>query len=114
VFSFSQQTLHNIFETAPETWDGGPYDEKSDVFSFAVILWQLFGTKAQNEIDSTEYQDSGDPTTVDLNTSEDEGEYEYLKENGRYVPPPQQREIIRKVPLSVRCSIIIAVFNFLF
>jgi hypothetical protein len=101
VFTFSQQNLHNIVETAPETWNGGHYDEKSDVFSFAVILWRLFGAKAQNEIDSTKPQDSGDNAAVDLKTSEDEREYEYLKENGRYVPPPQQREIIRKVLLPV-------------
>lgn len=39
----------NIIETAPETWgdcynirESTFYDEKSDVFSYAIILWRLF------------------------------------------------------------------------
>jgi hypothetical protein len=42
------QTLFNITETAPETWGEGFYDEKSDIFSFAIVLWRLFGTKSSN------------------------------------------------------------------
>jgi hypothetical protein len=78
-------------ETAPETWEGDPYDEKSDVFSYAIILWRLFGTKAQNGALIASPNDEDDI---------DESEHEYLKENGKYLPPPKQREIIRKVPLS--------------
>jgi hypothetical protein len=41
--------LGNLIETAPETWGdegtvkGAMYDEWSDVFSFIIILWRLFG-----------------------------------------------------------------------
>jgi hypothetical protein len=41
--------LGNLIETAPETWGdegavkGAMYDERYDVFSFAMILWRLFG-----------------------------------------------------------------------
>eukprot|EP00026_Physarum_polycephalum_P002251 Phypoly_transcript_02256.p1 GENE.Phypoly_transcript_02256~~Phypoly_transcript_02256.p1 ORF type:complete len:947 (+),score=114.19 Phypoly_transcript_02256:323-2842(+) len=48
VFPFSVKVLGNIAETAPETWGdegmtkGATYDERSDVFSFAILLWRLF------------------------------------------------------------------------
>lgn len=90
MFPFSQQTLHNTLETAPETWEGGLYDEKSDVFSFAMILWRLFATKFQNE---DNYVPQGDGDAEDI----DETDFEYLKENGRFFPPPKQREAIRQV-----------------
>ncbi len=81
MFPFSSLTLHNITETAPETWEGGYYDEKSDVFSFSVILWRLFSSEDNHGLSTLE-----DP-------------YEFLKENGKPMPPPKQREVIRKVPL---------------
>ena len=41
--------LNNFCETAPETWGdlynlcgSASYDEKADVFSYAIILWRLF------------------------------------------------------------------------
>ena len=41
--------LNNFNETAPETWGdfynlkgSTSYDEKSDIFSFSIILWRLF------------------------------------------------------------------------
>jgi hypothetical protein len=81
VFPFSQRTLHNFIETAPETWgDTSFYDEKSDVFSFAVILWRLFGSKSHYE-----------------QTVQEDEEYTFLQVNGRFAPPPKQREIIIKV-----------------
>lgn len=87
VFPFSQQTLHNITETAPETWDAnGFYDEKSDLFSFAVILWRVFGSKSQ-------YTERKDDSPDD----DGDDEYAFLRENGRPLPPPRQREIIKKV-----------------
>ena len=86
MFPFGQQELHNITETAPETWgDVGFYDERSDIFSFAVILWRLFGS-------STLY-------TENYNASESE-DYAFVMENGRMFPPPRIREVIRKVCLS--------------
>lgn len=40
--------LNNFVETAPETWgdmhnlcNTAVYDEKADIFSFAIILWRL-------------------------------------------------------------------------
>lgn len=73
VFPFSRQVLQNITETAPETWTGSHYDEKSDIFSFAIILWRLFGSAGQ------------------------ETEYHFLQQDGRFLPPPKQRELIQKV-----------------
>jgi hypothetical protein len=49
IFPFSNQILGNLIETAPETWGdeghtkGAMYDERSDVFSYAIILWRIFG-----------------------------------------------------------------------
>lgn len=49
VSPFCNNILGNIEETAPETWGDSFilrstvfYDEKSDVFSFSMILWRLF------------------------------------------------------------------------
>jgi hypothetical protein len=95
VFPFSQQTLHNIMETAPETWEGGNYDEQSDVFSFAIILWRLFGSKAQNETNNQPESES--PDTTMPGDDIDKTECAYLKEGGRFFPPPKQRSEIRKV-----------------
>ena len=81
-------------ETAPETWEGGHYDERSDLFSFGVILWRLFGTNAQNQPPNPL---GGGPVLVSAVDDIDEIEIEYLRQNGRDVPPPQQREAIRKV-----------------
>eukprot|EP00026_Physarum_polycephalum_P000182 Phypoly_transcript_00182.p1 GENE.Phypoly_transcript_00182~~Phypoly_transcript_00182.p1 ORF type:complete len:2033 (+),score=208.26 Phypoly_transcript_00182:30-6101(+) len=100
LFPFSQQTLHNIMETAPETWEGNSYDEKSDVFSFAIILWRLFGSKAQNGA-LVESQVQGEDEI-------DESEHEYLKKHGKFFPPPKQRDVIRKggrPPIHCDCPI---------
>jgi hypothetical protein len=101
VFPFSQQSLHNITETAPETWDGGFYDEMSDVFSFAIILWRLFGSKKQNKGYQEEKRETkrAEPTDHESTKGEDDGgdEYAFLQENGKFLPPPRQREAIRKV-----------------
>jgi hypothetical protein len=51
---FSKQPLLNLIETAPETWGESFYTENSDVFSFAIILWNLFGAKLQYEINQGE------------------------------------------------------------
>eukprot|EP00026_Physarum_polycephalum_P000536 Phypoly_transcript_00537.p1 GENE.Phypoly_transcript_00537~~Phypoly_transcript_00537.p1 ORF type:complete len:1451 (+),score=177.67 Phypoly_transcript_00537:50-4354(+) len=56
---FSVQILGNLVETAPETWGdegltkGAMYDERSDVFSYAIILWRLFGSNLPEPIDSS-------------------------------------------------------------
>jgi hypothetical protein len=75
----------NLLENAPEIFgdpDSGFYDEKSDIFSFAMVLYQLFGS-------STLYQD---------NTNDSEGEdYADFMENGRLLPPRQIIEAIRNV-----------------
>lgn len=49
VSPFCVQILANTEETAPETWgdyyslrNTVRYDEKSDIFSYAIILWRLF------------------------------------------------------------------------
>lgn len=49
VSPFCVNILGNFEETAPETWgdyfnlrNAVSYDEKSDIFSFAIILWRLF------------------------------------------------------------------------
>lgn len=81
MFPYSNKTLYNLLETAPETWDGGNYDEKADVFSFSIILWRLFGSSSQ-------YCASHE----DLDR-----EFWYLQKNGKFIPPPKQREVIRKV-----------------
>lgn len=101
VFPFSQHTLHNILETAPETWEGESYDEKSDVFSFAMILWRLFATKFQNEDSCLPQGDDPDDNVEDI----DDSEYAYLQENGKFFPPPKQRETIRNV-LVIYCYLI--------
>ncbi len=73
LFPHAVKPLESITETAPETWDGGNYDEKSDVYSFSIILWRLFGS---------------DPTR---------DHFEFLKENGRLGPGLRQQQLIRKV-----------------
>ena len=90
MFQFSKQELHNITETAPETWvDSCFYNEKSDVFSFAVILWRLFGDKLQ-------YKRA---RQLAVTKEEEDEQFDFLKIEGRFGPQPQQREIIRKVNL---------------
>lgn len=173
MFPFSQLALYNIMETAPETWEGGVYDEKSDVFSYAIILWRLFGSIIQNkgrvlsqEVINTNNNNNNNGRgkkgrgvrgsaakplgrvrgsiflemenakrqsvenakrysrfVVNYNTAKKSGagaaaveeelkqleekknaedddivdEFKYLKEDGKYLPPPLQREAIRKV-----------------
>ena len=92
IFQLSHQELHNLTETAPETWaDSCHYDEKSDVFSFAVILWRLFGSKLQGK--------KARKLTVTEEEEEADEELDFLKVKGRLGPVSQQREIIRKVRL---------------
>lgn len=154
-------------ETAPETWEGGVYDEKSDVFSYAIILWRLFGSIAQNKgrVKSAEEKaeiklgSRGSVTkplgrvrgSIFLEMQEakreskreskrlskfvanytvkkksgvngaagEDGdfvdEFSYLKEQGKYLPPPLQREAIRKVLLInyIFVYIVILIINFL-
>jgi len=69
------------------------YDEKSDVFSFAVILWRLFGSRAQYDPPAA----NGKGTAGEKINDEDDEEFDYLKVDGKHVPPPKQREMIRKV-----------------
>lgn len=84
VFPVLQHRLYSITETAPETWgDVCFYDEKSDVFSFAVVLWRLFGSKLRY---------------MQTYTQEDEDdEFSFLKYNGKFGTHLKQREIIRNV-----------------
>jgi hypothetical protein len=77
------------------------YDEKSDIFSFAVILWRLFGSRAQYEpqhangvAENGKKTDKGAPSSLN---DEDDEEFDFLKVDGKHVPPPKQRELIRKV-----------------
>ena len=111
MFAFAQLPLHNINETAPETWDGGLYNEKSDVFSFGMMLWRLFGSARQNR--KTSILDPlpaprpplyrQDPfAAIPPMNDEEEVEFDHLKVNGRSVHPVNQRAIIRKV-LSRSC-----------
>ena len=79
MYEKSKKVLHNFSETAPETWDGGIYDEKSDVFSFAVIMWRLFASSQQCDNE---------------NNTDD---YAFLKKDGKWLPTPVQREVIGKV-----------------
>ena len=69
------------------------------MFSFAVILWRLFGSRSQykqaEEIDAKHFM------------NEVGGDYDFLKELGKIAPPARQRDIIRKV-----CALLVA-SNFL-
>ena len=100
VFPYSQQTLHNIVETAPETWEGGMYDEKSDVFSFSIILWRLFGSRAQYEPTGVVEGARGEAKNNKQMNDENDEEFDYLKVDRKHVPPPKQRDMIRKVCIS--------------
>jgi hypothetical protein len=47
--------LFNFAETAPETWGetaikAANYTEKADIFSYAIILWRLFGNLESEEV----------------------------------------------------------------
>lgn len=80
--------MQNFTETAPETWEGGYYDEKADIFSFGIILWSLFGSTQQNR--DTE-------SIGEIIESVTHEESAYLRSRDKILPPFQQREIIRKV-----------------
>ena len=48
MYPFATKKLFNFAETAPETWGErsikvASYTEKADIFSYAIILWRLFG-----------------------------------------------------------------------
>lgn len=101
VFPYSQQPLLCFTETAPETWgDVRYYDEKSDIFSFAVILWRLFGA-ISNYKDTNGTQSE---RTFNFKSFEILNRYTELKEdyglvmkNGKLIHEAQQRKIIREV-----------------
>eukprot|EP00026_Physarum_polycephalum_P002635 Phypoly_transcript_02643.p1 GENE.Phypoly_transcript_02643~~Phypoly_transcript_02643.p1 ORF type:complete len:891 (+),score=95.14 Phypoly_transcript_02643:341-2674(+) len=113
----SPQVFHSahphITETAPETWgDTGSYDQRSDVFSFSIILWHLFGASnlyktAKNFPESERKKRSGrselqnsqikkEKGSRDLAKCEKPEEFAFLMENGKFLPLPRQREVIRK------------------
>jgi hypothetical protein len=72
--------LVNVFDTAPETWGDSHYDEKSDVFSFAIIIYDLFGS-SENYIHNKEEND----------------DKEYFIKNGRIAPDAGIRKAILQV-----------------
>lgn len=66
VSPFCVTVLGNYDETAPETWGdfynlrcAVLYDEKSDIFSFAMILWRLFVGLHQQDPQASPYSSSG-------------------------------------------------------
>lgn len=89
--------MQNFTETAPETWEGGYYDEKADIFSFGIILWSLFGSTQQNR--DTE-------SIGEIIESVTHEESAYLRSRDKILPPFQQREIIRKVTIVILMLVI--------
>ena len=84
------------------------YDEKSDVFSFAVIMWRLFGSKQQNKDEGDSQPQPQQHVQNGTNDAQEakeqrafhEEESAFLKVNNKVPPPPAQREIIRMVSAS--------------
>lgn len=91
LITFVKQT-ESLSDTAPETWDGGMYSEKADVFSLGLILWQLFGSARQNR-------------KVITSRFPEDNDYNYLKLNGKFLLPILQRDIIRKVCVMRICFV---------
>jgi hypothetical protein len=55
MYPFASRHLCNFAETAPETWGETAlktafYTEKSDIFSYAIILWVIFGHIGSDEV----------------------------------------------------------------